>query len=64
MIFCYGSWVATFWERAAHSINRMFYCIMSICNFGCFPFGFEGGSVVLVASAPGHDLPFAAKLKN
>ena len=34
--FGLGSWVATFWKRAAHSVNRMFSNIMSICYFG-FP---------------------------
>ena len=28
-----GDIVATCWERAAHSVNRV-----SICSFGCFPF--------------------------
>ena len=34
-----GSWVATFWERAAHLVNRVFS--LSICSFDCFPFRFQ-----------------------
>ena len=47
-----GSRVATFWERAAHLVNRMFslyFVILVISHFG-----FEGGTLVLIASAPGQ----------
>ena len=30
------------------------FTIMSICNFGCFHFGFEVGVVVLIVPGPGH----------
>ena len=29
-----------------------------MCYFGCFPFGFEGGTLVLIAPVPDHCLPF------
>ena len=51
--------MATFWERAAHSVYRMFslyfevIVILVICHFG-----FEGGALVLIASVPGHCLHF------
>ena len=35
-----------------------FLCIMSICNFGFSHFGFEHSTLVLIAPAPGHCLPF------
>ena len=31
-------------------------CILTICNFGCFPFWFRGPGVVLLAPVPGHCL--------
>ena len=34
--------MATFWERAAHSVNNMFSLNMYICNFGFSHFGFKG----------------------
>ena len=37
-------------------------CIMSICDFGCFPFGFEGGTLVLMAPVPGHCLHIATNV--
>ena len=39
--------MVTFWERAVHSVNRMF---MSICILVVSHFGFEGGAVVLTRS--------------
>ena len=29
-------------------------CIMSVCNFSYFPFGFEGRIWVLITPVPGH----------
>ena len=51
--------MATFWERAAHSVNRVFslyfaYCFCLVISH----FGFEGGTLVLIASVPGHCLSF------
>ena len=34
--------MATFWERAAHSVNRTFSLLCLFCSFGCFPFCFQG----------------------
>ena len=45
--------MVTLWVRAAHSVNRMF----SLCLFVSH-FGFEGKTLVLIASVPGHCLPF------
>ena len=47
--------MATFWERAPHSVYRVFslyfdfFVILVISHFG-----FEGGTLVLLASVPGH----------
>ena len=52
--------MATFWERAAHSLNRAFSSLR-VCLFVdlvVFHFGFEGRTLVLIASVPGHCLPF------
>ena len=35
--FGLGCGVATFWERAAHSVDHMFFSILTICNFSYFP---------------------------
>ena len=51
--------MATFWERTAHSVDRMFslYCIY--LYFKLFPvFGFEGKILVLIVPLPGHCLLF------
>ena len=40
------------------------FCSMSICNVGCFPFGFEGATMVLMAPVPGNCLPFTFDLVN
>ena len=29
-------------------------CILTICNFSYFPFGFEGGILLLIVPVPGH----------
>ena len=51
--------MTTFWERAAHAVNRMF---SSLCLFVALvvPFWFRGQDLVLVliASVPDHCLPF------
>ena len=44
--------MAAYWERAAHSIDRMFFRIMyTICDFSYFPFWFEGKIWVLITHA-------------
>ena len=40
----------TIWERAAHSVYRMFSYILSYCNLSYF----EGGTLVLIASDSAH----------
>ena len=52
--------MATFWERAAHLVYHVFslyydrlFVILLISNFG-----FESGTLVLIASVPDHCLPF------
>ena len=44
--------MATFWEIAAHSVNHMLSCILTICYISYFPFWFEGWIWVLIASGP------------
>ena len=50
--------MAPFWERAAHSVNRMFsvlclFVILVVSHFGC-----GSRALVLIAQVPGHCLPF------
>ena len=45
--------VASSWDRAVYLINHM-ALVMSICNFGCFPFWY----LLLITPTPGHCLPF------
>ena len=47
--------MATFWEETAHSFNRMFALLLLCLFFLIFVvshFGFEGGTVVLIAPDP------------
>ena len=46
--------MATFWERAAHLVNRMFSLLWLFVALVVSHFGFEGGTLVLIASVPGH----------
>ena len=39
-------------------------CTMPICYFECFPFDFEGGTLVLIAPVPGHCLSFTFQTCN
>ena len=50
--------MATFWERAAHSVNRMFSLLCLFVALVVSLFGFKGRTLVLIASVPGHFLPF------
>ena len=57
--------MATFWERAAHSVNRMFSLLCLYVALVVFHFSFEGGTLVLIASVSGHCLPnFFGKTKR
>ena len=52
--------VATFWERAAHSVYRSL-CILTyqlIVILVISHFGSEGRALVLIESVPGHCLSF------
>ena len=46
--------IATFWERAANSVDRMFSLYLTVCIFSYLLFDFEGGIWVLMAPVPGH----------
>ena len=39
-------------------------CILTYCNLVIFHFGFEDGTLVLIASVPGHWLPFTLYRKT
>ena len=44
--------MATFWERAANSVDHMFSLYFAYLVI--YRFGFEGGIWVLIAPVPGH----------
>ena len=46
----------TFWEGAAHSVYSMFSLYFDIVILVIFHFGFEGGTLVLIASISSHVL--------
>ena len=46
--------MATFWERAANSVYRMFSRLCLFVALVVSHFGFEGRTWVLIASVPGH----------
>ena len=50
--------MATFWERTAHSGYRIFSLYFDIEISVISHFGFEGGTLVLIASVSGHCLSF------
>ena len=55
--------MATFWQRAAHSFYRMFSLYFDLWYFLVIShFGFEGGTLVLIASVPGHCLSFTYQM--
>ena len=49
--------MATFWEKTASSVNYMFSLCYVYLYFVVSYFGFEGGSMVLIAAVHGHCLP-------
>ena len=53
-----GSLVVTFWERATHSVKRMFSLLYLFVALVVSHFGFEDRNLVMTASVPGHCLPF------
>ena len=46
--------MASYWERAAHSVNRMFSLFCVFVALVVSHFGFDGWTLVLIASVPGH----------
>ena len=48
--------MAIFWERAAHSLNRLFS--LYYIYVGYFLFSFEDKTLVLIAPVPGHCVRF------
>ena len=58
--------MATFCKKLLTLLAVFSLCIMSICNFGCFPFLVSRASetVVLISPVPGHNLPFPFHSQN
>ena len=50
--------MAIFWERDAHSVNSMFSLLCLVAALVVSHFGFDGRSLLLIASVPGLCLPF------
>ena len=50
--------MATFWERAAPLVSLMFSLLCLFKALVVSHFGFEGRTLVVIASVPGHSLPF------
>ena len=50
--------MATFWERVAYSVNRMFSLLCLFVALVVSHFGFESRALVLIVPVPGHGLPF------
>ena len=48
--------MVTFWERAAYSVNRMFSLCCLFIALVVSHFCFEDGTLVRIASVPGHCL--------
>ena len=46
--------MATFWKRAVHSVNHVFSLLCLCVALIVSHFGFEGKTLVLIASVPGH----------
>ena len=44
--------MATFWEKAAHSVDHVFSLCLTICNISISRFSFEDLIWVLIASVP------------
>ena len=47
--------MATSWEKAAHSVYSLYFGIVILV---ISHFGFEGGTLVLIASVLGHCIDF------
>ena len=55
--------MATFKERAAHSVNQMFLLLRLFVDFSVSHSGFEGVNLALLVLVPGHCLPFTFHVK-
>ena len=53
-----GCRVATFWERAAHSVKHMFSLLYLFVALVVSHLGYEDGNLVLIAAVPGHCFSF------
>ena len=54
--------MVTFWERAAHLVNRMFFVLCLFVILIVSHFDFEGRTAVLIAAISGHCLPSTFKV--
>ena len=50
--------MTTFWERAAHSVYRVFSLYFDLLLYLLLPGWFDGGTLILVASVPGRCFSF------
>ena len=55
--------MATFWDRATHSIKRMFSLYYDYFFLVISLFGVEGGTLVLSAPVPNYSLPLTFEIK-
>ena len=53
--------MTTFLERAAHSVDRVFSLLGLFVVLAVSHFGFEGRTLFLIVTVPGHCLPFTLK---
>ena len=56
--------MATFWERAAVSVYSIISLYFDIVILVISHFGFEGGTLVLIASVTGHCLYFTSQYRQ
>ena len=50
--------MASFLERAAHSVDHIFSLLCLFVPLVVLHFGFDGGTLILIALVPGNCLPF------
>ena len=55
--------MATFWERAAHSVNHMFSLLCPFVALVVSHSGFKGWNLILIVPVPGHCFPFTFEIK-
>ena len=54
--------MATFWGRADRSVYHIFSLYFDIVILVISYFGFDGGTLVLIAPVPGNCLPFTCQI--